>query len=123
MEQQAAPYVSVVLSATGLTASISVNALVTSLIVFKILKVFREVRQILGATSGRKLYSAISVIIESGMVLFSIQLARFIVTVVLTNTADNAYQVIVCIHEIFNVIIRLIISTTPMSFLLILFWK
>ena len=105
MEQQAAPYVSVVLSATGLTASISVNALVTSLIVFKILKVFREVRQILGATSGRKLYSAISVIIESGMVLFSIQLARFIVTVVLTNTADNAYQVIVCIHEIFNVII------------------
>jgi hypothetical protein len=89
----------------------SVNALVTGLIVFRILKVFQQVKptlgeQNLGANSGRKLYSIISVIIESGMILFSIQLARFVVTVVQTNEADYAYQIIVCVHEILTVIIR-----------------
>lgn len=89
----------------------SVNALVTGLIVFKIFKVYRQVKpildnQTLGITGGRKLYSTISVMIESGMILFSIQLARFVVTVVQTTAASAAYQIIVCIHEILNVIMK-----------------
>ena len=79
-----------------------VNALVTGLIVFRIFKVFRGVKPF---TGGRKLYSIIFIIIESGMILFSVQLARFVVTVAQTNAADYAFQVIVCVHEIFNVII------------------
>lgn len=93
----------------------SVNALVTGLIVFRIFKVFQKVRPTsdqltLGANNGRKLYSIISIIIESGMILFSIQLARFVVTVVQTDDADYAYQIIVCIHEILTVIIKLVMS-------------
>ena len=113
------------LSLTGLGASMSVNALVTGLIVFRIFKVFQQVKptseqQTLGATGGRKLYSIISVIIESGMILFSIQLARFVVTVVQTDDADYAYQIIVCVHEILTVIIRSVMSTP--YFLLISCW-
>ena len=99
------------LGVTGLVASMCVNALVTGLIVFRIFKVLRQVklstsdRQDLRVTGGRKLYSIISIIIESGMILFSIQLARFVVTVVETDTADDAFQIIVCVHEILNVII------------------
>ena len=102
------------LTLTGLAASMSVNALVTGLIVFRIYKVFRQVKptsgqQALGATGngGRKLYSIISVIIESGMVLFSIQLAQLMVTAVTTNGADCAYQFTFCIHEMFNVSIKI----------------
>ena len=105
----------------------SVNALVTGLIVFRIFKVFRQVKptsneQALGSTGGRKLYSIISIIIESGMILFSIQLARFVVTVVQTNAADYAYQIIVCIHEILTVIITFRHLSLLLIILLILCW-
>ena len=49
--------------------------------------------------------------IESGMFLFSIQLVRFVVTVVETNAADYTFQIIVPIHEILTVIIILVVST------------
>ena len=45
------------------------------------------------------------------MILFSIQLIRFAVTVVGTNTADYTFQIIVPIHKILTVIITLVIST------------
>ena len=92
------------LSLTGLAASMSVNALVTGLIVFRIFKVFRKIKHDT-AISGRKIYSVISIIIKSGMVLFSIQLARFAVTLEMIMAADCAYQIIICIHEILTVII------------------
>ena len=95
-----------------------VNALVSGLIVFRIFKVFQQVKpssdeQNLGDTGGRKLYSIMSIIIESGMVLFSIQLARFVITLMVRTTVDaiDPYFIIVPIHEIFNVIIRLVMST------------
>ena len=98
--------------------SIIVNALVSGLIVFRIFKVFQQVRvkptsdeQNLGDTGGRKLYSIMSIIIESGMVLFSIQFARFVALMLNTVDASYAYWIIVPIHEIFNVIIRLVMST------------
>ena|SRR5271156_392567 len=90
----------------------TVNAVVTGLIVFRIFKVFREVKlgtaddQILGVTGGSKLRRVIFILIESGMALFSIQLARLVVTIVPTEAAYAAYGLIGSIHEMLNVIIR-----------------
>ena len=72
----------------------------------------------LGATGGRQIYFIMSIIIESGMISFSIQLARLVVTVVQTDDADYAFQIIVPIHEILTVIITLVISTPYLFFLL-----
>jgi hypothetical protein len=103
-----------ILALTGLTTTMTVNALVTSLIVFKIFKVFREVKSVttsmetsLGVTGGRKLHSIIFIIIESGMALFAIQLARLLFSLPeLSTTAENdTAQLIIGIHEMLNVII------------------
>ena len=106
---------------TALTASMTVNALVTGLIVFKIFKVFREVRgtttadeKCLGVRSGSKLRSAIFVIIESGMTLFAIQLLRVVFSIVqfqniFNNTADATFLLISNIHAMLNVIISSVI--------------
>ena len=63
--------------------SMTVNALVTGLIVFRIFRVFREVtkatshQKILGVkASGKKLRYIMFVIIESGVALFAIQMTR-----------------------------------------------
>ena len=104
----------------GLTLSMTVNALVTGLIVFRIFKVFQEVKtatvddQTLGITGGSTLRRVIFIIIESGMALFSIQLARLVVIVVMINTnaatVQDAYDLIVCIHDMLNVIIISVIA-------------
>ena len=103
------------LNVTGLVLSLTVNAFVTGLIVFRIFKVFREVKatldnQILGATGGNKLRDVIFIIIESGMALFSIQLARLVVSIVWTDAAQRAFNIIVFIHEMLNVITTLAIA-------------
>ena len=91
-----------------------VNALVTGLIVFKILKVFREVKiasdsgssPALNEGSGSKLKSVIFVLIESGMALFSIQLARFVVIILWSSTPAYDVYPLIAIHEMLNVIIK-----------------
>lgn len=90
--------------------SMIVNAMVMSLIVFRILRVFQEIKseeRILGTTSGGTLRSIIFVLVESGMILFSIQLARLVVAgfVARTNSVDatNTYSLIIGIHEMLNV--------------------
>jgi hypothetical protein len=108
-----------ILVLTSLTASMTVNALVTGLIVFKIFRVFRQVKyttssdmKSLGVTGGRKLCSIIFVIIESGMALFVIQLARLAITAtwILTDAESDAFTLItVGIHEMLNVIISSVI--------------
>ena len=98
----------------GIAMSMTVNALATGLIVLRIFKVLREVKaattsdeQLLGATGGSKLQTIIFIVIESGMALFSIQLIRLVVTVLATNAATaNAFQIIISIHQMLNVIIR-----------------
>ena len=102
-----------------------VNALVSILIVFRIFQVYQQVKytsdeQTLGTTGGRKLYSIMSIIIESGVVLFAIQLIRF-VSWILIETLDPmstlvavgnyTFQIIGPIQAIFNVIIKLVMST------------
>jgi hypothetical protein len=99
-----------VLALTGLVASMTVNALVTGLIVFRIFKVFREVKDV---TSGRKLRSIIFIITESGMALFAIQLARLVIAVTgqRTNAEEDIYELIASIHEMLNVVISSFIVT------------
>ena len=98
----------------------TVNALVTGLIVFRIFKVFREVKHVttsdeksLGVTGGGKLRSIIFIIIESGMALFAIQLARLVVAATgeTTNAEADIYQLIVGIHEMLNVVISSVVVT------------
>lgn len=77
--------------------SMTLNALVTGLIVFRIFKVFREVKVAsepnfaLTDAPGSTLESIIFAIIESGMALFSIQLVRLVVVSVQTTSAYDAY--------------------------------
>ena len=69
----------------------AVNTLVTGLIVYKILKVFLEVRSLSGeltlgsmsSTSGNnKLRNILFIIIESGMAVFVTQLIRIVLSIV-----------------------------------------
>ena len=96
---------------TSFVLSMAVNTLMTGLIVFKILKVFLEVKatmtsveQTLGSTGGTKLRHVIFVIIESGMVLFAIQLFR---VMILTLDGGGLLNLIAVVtHQMFIVIIR-----------------
>ena len=107
---------------TSLITSMTVNALVTGLIVFRIFKVFREVKSVatledksLGITRGNKLRSVTFIIIESGMALFAIQLARVIITtpsLLNTDTGYDVFESILAIHEMVNVIMSSVIVTT-----------
>ncbi|KAF8814274.1 hypothetical protein BYT27DRAFT_7156949 [Phlegmacium glaucopus] len=93
----------------SLAMSMTVNALVTGLIVWKIFNVYRQVKsaesddQTLRVTGGSKIRTVIFVLIESGMILFSIQLARIVVTILPeTDTVNKAYGIIVYIHQMLN---------------------
>jgi hypothetical protein len=93
--------------ATSLSISLTVNTIVTGLIVLRILKVYWKGRSAFDQTLGvgrdhLKLRSIIFIIIESGMAMFSIQLIR----VVLTILELDATYFIMGIHQMFNVIIR-----------------
>ena len=96
--------------------SMTLNALVTSLIAFKIFKVvkgnttFYENLKSLGIAGRRQLEFRyiMLVIIESGMVLFSIQFARVVTTALLLSHTGNssvkyAYNIIISFHEMLNV--------------------
>ena len=113
------------LGLTSFVTSMAVNALVTGLIVFKILKVFLEVNPILveltlDSTGGTKLRHAIFVIIESGMALFAIQLIRLVFWFLPMEWTIDAYSYIIAINEMFNVIF---IFTTTSFVLLITFTR
>ena len=107
-----------ILTSTGFAISILVNALVTGLIVFRIFKVFREVKttvddRILGMTGGSKLRRIIFVLTESGILLFSIQMAQLVLYRLQTNIAIDAYDLIAPLSQLqmLNVIIISIITT------------
>ena len=109
------PRWSAILSVTGLTLSLTVNAVVTGLIVFKVLKVLLEVKSstVIG---GRNLRSVIFVLIESGMALFSIQIARLMITIMFEwmGFGHGSYEALIfisAIHDMLNVIIRSTIVT------------
>ena len=108
---------------TALAASMAVNALVTGLIVFKILKVFSEVNPILveltmDSNGGAKLRHVIFVIIESGMTLFAIQLIRIVFYILPMKWTIDVGDYVVVINQMLNVIIR---SVHSYFFFLIVF--
>ena len=94
----------------------AVNSLTTGMIVFKILRVLMEYRptsaeRSLGSTRGN-IHHVLFIIIESGMVLFAIQLVRVVITSLYTadsDPAENLYgglDLVIAMHEMLNVIIR-----------------
>jgi hypothetical protein len=101
---------------TSYAVSIAVNTLVTGLIVFRIIKVFLEIKaattsieRTLGTTGGTKLRNVIFIIIESGMTLLAVQLVRFVLSTLpsqLLASTTVAYELSIGINEMFNVIIR-----------------
>jgi len=109
-DQFLVPAWSNILVMTSLTLSMTVNALVTGLIVSRIFKVFQEVKismadnQSLWGTGGRTLQRVIFIMIESGMALFSIQLARLVVNIVSLDGVDDSgfFVIIVSIHQMLN---------------------
>ena len=108
------------LAFTSLITSMTVYVLVTGLIVFRILKVFREVRSAttsedksLGITHGNKLRWVAFIIIESGMVLFALQLARVVIITQYTAPDDAEYYAIEfmsVIHEMVVIISSVIVT-------------
>ena len=106
---------------TCLALSLTVNAAVTGLIVFRIMKVYLVVKPTLGATGGgRKLRSIIVILIESGMALFAIQLVRLVLVVIsqLVNSSSAAESIVVffiTIQQMLNVIIAPVIFTTHLT--------
>ena len=98
---------------TSLVLSMVVNALVTGLIAFRILKVFLEVNatmtsveRTLGSRGGTKFQHAIFVIVESGMVLFAFQMVRVAIFLNNSEAVANALNFFVGLTEMFNVNIR-----------------
>jgi hypothetical protein len=82
-----------------------VNAMMTTLIVFKILTVFLKVKSTSGDT---KLRSVVFIIIESGMALFAIQLVRVVLSCLQLQTSTAlAFNLTIGINQMFNVIINI----------------
>ena len=108
------------LTTTSFAAIMAVNDLVTGLIVFRILRVYLEVKaastsveRTLSSTDGTKYWHIVFVIIESGITLFVIQLVRTLLYSSMgpvpsqsTTTVTGALFYSTTIGEIFNVIIR-----------------
>ena len=97
---------------TSFAASMAVNTLVTGLIVFKIFKVFLEVKaatvertlgSLTSTAGGTKLRNIIFVIIESGMTLFAVQLIRVVFVNLPVESAPNTLNLIMGINQMFNV--------------------
>ena len=103
---------------TSFVLSMAVNALITGLIVLKILKLFLEVKPTTrgGSGSTTKFRHIIFIIIESGMALFALQMVRVVLSCLPLNTSTvAAFNLMTGINQIFNVI-------TIRSFFLFLFF-
>ena len=109
---------------TGLAASMAVNALMTGMIVFRILKATgvkpTSIERTLGSTEGNKFRHIMFIIIESGMALFAFQLVRIVLEFVSVPVEELpflevAQDFVIVINQMLNVII------IRSSFLLLLF--
>ncbi|KAF8804520.1 hypothetical protein BYT27DRAFT_7340124 [Phlegmacium glaucopus] len=89
---------------TCLGMSLTVNALVTGLIAFRIVKVYCQVKPILygkmlGTSSECRLRSIVFIVIESAMVLFAFQVVWVVCTIVKADAASDVINVIVGTHQ------------------------
>ena len=119
-----ASYWPITVFVTGLAASMAVNALMTGMIVFRILKATgvqpTSIERTLGSTEGNKFRHIMFIIIESGMALFAIQLVRFVLVLISVPVEqfpffEFAGDFVIAINQMLNVII------IKFSFLLLLF--
>ena len=103
----------------GLAASMAVNALMTGMIVFRILKATgvkpTSVERTLGSTEGNKFRHIMFIIIESGMALFAIQLLRVVLSFMPVSVEQDPFlqpasDFVIVTNQMLNVII--IISTS-----------
>ena len=110
---------------TGLAASMAVNALMTGMIVLRILMATgvepTSVERNLGSTEGKKIRHIMFIIIESGMALFAIQLVRVVLAFISLPVEQfpffqAAYDFVIVINQALNVI-----TIIRSSFLLLLF--
>ena len=99
---------------TGLAASMAVNALMTGMIVFRILKVTgvkpTSIERTLGSTEGNKFRHIMFIIIESGMALFAIQLVRIVLSFIPVPVEQYPFfqaagDIVIVINQMLNVII------------------
>ena len=99
---------------TGLAASMAVNALMTGMIVFRILKATgvtpTSVERTLGSTEGNKFRHIMFIIIESGMALLAIQLVRVMLEFISVPLEQKPYlqaadDFVIAINQMLNVII------------------
>jgi hypothetical protein len=102
---------------TSIVMSMTVNALVTGLIVFRIFRVFWEVtkatsdEKLLGVQAGgKKLLYIIFVIIESGMALFAIQLTRVAIMPSIMSVANFDTFLFFAFHGIHQMLTVIIVS-------------
>ncbi|KAF8801526.1 hypothetical protein BYT27DRAFT_7261855 [Phlegmacium glaucopus] len=84
--------------------SLTMDALVTGLIAFRVAKVYWNVKNTLykntlGATGGSKIRSIIFIIIESGMALLACQIVWVVCALVLTPAATKAVGMIMGPHQ------------------------
>lgn len=88
---------------TSIIMSLAVNVIVTCLIAFKIFKVYCKVKPLYN-TGVSKLRPIIFVIIESGLVLFSIQLAYLVVILL-------EFEIGICVTSSIQRMLTVIISS------------
>ena len=109
-----ASYWPITVFVTGLAASMAVNALMTGMIVFRILKATgvqpTSIERTLGSTEGNKFRHIMFIIIESGMALFAIQLVRFVLVLISVPVEqfpffEFAGDFVIAINQMLNVII------------------
>jgi hypothetical protein len=112
------------LAVTSYLVSMAVNALVTGLIVFKILEVFLEVKAtsvepertlgttVTGGPGTTKLRHVIFIIIESGMALLAIQVLRVVVYFLGLSLPNYYINFVIVTNQMLNVIISLFICTS-----------
>ena len=99
---------------TGLAASMAVNTLATSMIVFRILKATgikpTSIERTLGSTEGNKFRHIMFILIESGMALFAIQLLRVVLSFIPVAVEQDPFlqtvsDFVIVINQMLNVII------------------
>ena len=94
--------------------SLAVNAVVTSLILFRIIKVYWEVEPILyekllGTTGGGRFRSIVLAIIESAVVLLALQMVLVVCGSVATESAGEVGNLTIGMHQMLLVSLLLLL--------------
>ena len=110
----------------------AVNTLVTTMIVFGILKVTMgvqptSVERSLGSRSSTKFRHIIFILIESGMALFAIQLVRIVLPFSPVPVGQELFfqaadDIVIAINQMLNVIIIIIIRSLFIFYYFVLFY-